>query len=126
MASLAIQRHPNSKWVDDAYILVGKARLYSLDWGNAIQTFKYVNNPKVTKNKDARHRALVTLIRTFTEHREFNNAQAAIDYLEKQELNKENRKDFALEKALFYQIQGDYDKMVRNLAEADPYLTKKD
>src|SRR5690606_26312531 len=35
MASLAIQRHPNSKWVDDSYILVGKARLYSLDWGNA-------------------------------------------------------------------------------------------
>ena len=48
MASLAIQRHPNSKWVDDCYILVGKARLYSLDWGNAIQTFKFVN----TKSKD--------------------------------------------------------------------------
>lgn len=126
MASLAIQHHPNSKWVDDAYILVGKARLYSLDWGNAIQTFKYINNPKLTKNKDARHKALIVLIRTFTEHKEYNNAQAAIDYLEKQELNKENKKDFALEKALFYQIQGDYDKMVRNLAEADPYLTKKD
>ena len=27
MASIAIQRHPNSKWVDDSYILVGKARL---------------------------------------------------------------------------------------------------
>jgi tetratricopeptide (TPR) repeat protein len=126
MASLAIQHHPNSKWVDDAYILVGKARLYSLDWGNAIQTFKYVNSPKLTKNKDARHKALIVLIRTFTEHKEFNNAQSAIDYLEKQELNRENKKDFALEKALFFQIQGDYDKMVRNLAEADPYLTKKD
>jgi len=126
MASLAIQHHPNSKWVDDAYILVGKARLYSLDWGNAIQTFKYVNNTKVTKNKDARHKALIVLVRTFTEHKEYNNAQAAIDFLEKQELNKENRKDFALEKALFYQMQGNYDKMVRSLAEADPYLTKKD
>lgn len=126
MASLAIQHHPNSKWVDDAYILVGKARLYSLDWGNAIQTFKYVNNPKLTKNKDARHKALISLIRTFTEHKEFNNAQAAIDYLEKEALNKANKKDFALEKALFYQVQGDYDKMVRNLAEADPYLKKQD
>jgi tetratricopeptide (TPR) repeat protein len=126
MASLAIQHHPNSKWVDDAYILVGKARLYSLDWGNAIQTFKFVNNPKLTKNKDARHKALIVLVRTFTEHKEYNNAQAAIDYLEKQELNKENKKDFALEKALFHQVQGDYDKMVRDLAEADPYLTKKD
>ena len=53
MASIAIQRHPNSKWVDDAYILVGKARMYELDWGNAIQTFKYVNTH--SKDKDAKH-----------------------------------------------------------------------
>jgi tetratricopeptide (TPR) repeat protein len=126
MASLAIQRHQNSKWVDDAYILVGKARLYSLDWGNAIQTFKYVNNPKITKNRDARHEALIRLVRTFTEHKEFNNARAAIDYLEKEDLNKTNLKELYLEKALFYQVQGDYDNMVRNLALAEPMLKKKD
>lgn len=126
MASLAIQRHKNSKWVDDSYILVGKARFYSLDWGNAIQTFKYVNNPKVTKNKNARHEALIRLVRTFTEHKEFNNARAAIDFLEKEDLNKTNRKELYLEKALFYQVQNDYDNMVRNLAQAEPYLKKKD
>jgi tetratricopeptide (TPR) repeat protein len=126
MASLAIQRHKNSKWVDDSYILVGKARLYSLDWGNAIQTFKYVNNPKLTKNKHARHQALIRLVRTFTEHKEFNNARAAIDFLDKEELNKTNKKDLHLEKALFYQVQNDYDNMVRNLAQAEPYLKKKD
>ncbi len=126
MASLAIQRHKNSKWVDDSYILVGKARFYSLDWGNAIQTFKYVNNPKLTKNKNARHEALIRLVRTFTEHKEFNNARAAIDFLEKEELNKTNRKELYLEKALFYQVQSDYDNMVRNLAQAEPFLKKKD
>lgn len=124
MASLAIQRHPNSKWVDDSYILVGRARLYSLDWGNAIQTFKFVN----TKGRDfaARHQAIIYLIRTFTEHKEFNNAQAAIDYLEKQELNKTNLKNFYLEKAYFYQSQNNLDNMVRNLAKAAPLLKKKD
>jgi hypothetical protein len=73
MASLAIQRHPNSKWVDDSYILVGKARLYSLDWGNAVQTLKYVN----TKSKDpnARHAAIIQLIRTFTEHASITTAR---------------------------------------------------
>lgn len=126
MASLAIQRHKNSKWVDDSYILVGKARFYSLDWGNAIQTFKYVNNPKLTKNKNARHQALIRLVRTFTEHKEFNNARAAIDFLEKEELSKTNRKELYLEKALLYQLQNDYDNMVRNLAQAEPYLKKKD
>lgn len=126
MASIAIQRHPNSKWVDDAYILVGKARLYSFDWGNAIQTFKYVNNPKVTKDINTRHRALLHLIRTFTEHKEYNNAEAVFDYLQKEPLNKTNKKNFLLEKAYYYQVRNDLDKMIRNLSEVAPMLTKKD
>lgn len=124
MASIAIQRHPNSKWVDDAYILVGKARMYSLDWGNAIQTFKFVNTK--SKDKDAKHLAILNLIRTYIEHREMNNALAAIDYLEKADLSKTNRKKFLLEKAYFYQVLDDHDQMVRNLTAADDYLRKKD
>ena len=124
MASIAIQRHPNSKWVDDAYILVGKARMYSLDWGNAIQTFKHVNTK--SKDKDARHLAIINLIRTYVEHQEFNNAQAAIDYLLKAKLNKVNKKKFHLEKAYYHQVQNDYDNMVRSLTIADPLLKKKD
>lgn len=124
MASIAIQRHPNSKWVDDAYILVGKARLYSLDWGNAIQTLKFVN----TKSKDthARHQAIIQLVRTFTEHREYNSGQAAIDFVEKEKLNKANQKSLLLQKAYFYQEQGDYDNVVRNLTQVAPLLTRKD
>ncbi len=124
MASVAIQRHSNSKWVDDAYILVGKARMYSLDWGNAIQTFKYVNTH--SKDKDAKHLAIINLIRTYIEHREMNNALAAIDYLNKANLSKSNRKKFLLEKAYYYQLQDDYDQMVRNLTAVDNLLKKKD
>jgi tetratricopeptide (TPR) repeat protein len=124
MASLAIQRHPHSKWVDDAYILVGKARLYSMDWANAISTFKYVN----TKSKDpnARHRALIHLLRTFVEHKEYNNAQAAIDYLQKEKLSKSNLKKFYLEKAYYHQTQNDLDNMVRSLTKIEGLLKKKD
>ena len=124
MASLAIQRHPNSKWVDDCYILVGKARLYSLDWGNAVQTFKYVNTKG--KNLNNRHEAIIQLARTFVEHREFNNAEAAFDYLEKENLSKTNRKKFHLEQAHYYQLREDYDNMVRNLTQTVPLLKRKD
>jgi tetratricopeptide (TPR) repeat protein len=124
MASIAIQRHPNSKWVDDAYILVGKSRHYSMDWGNAIQTFKYTN--KISKNPDTKHFAIINLIRTYIEHKEFNNAQAAIDFLQKQDLSKLNKKRLFLEKAYFYQLHNDYDNMVRNLTQASPYLKKAD
>lgn len=124
MASLAIQRHPNSKWVDDCYLLVGKARLYSLDWGNATQTFKYVN----TKSKDdnMRHAAIIQLARVFIEHKEYNNVEAAFDFLGKEKLNKSNEKNFYLARAYYYQLKEDYDKMVRNLTSAVPLLNKKD
>jgi tetratricopeptide (TPR) repeat protein len=124
MSSVAIERHSNSKWVDDAYILVGKARMYSLDWGNAVQTFKYVNTH--SEDKNAKHLAIINLIRTYIEHGEMNNALAAIDYLNKASLNKTNRKKFLLEKAYYYQLQGDHDQMVRNLTAADHLLRKKD
>lgn len=124
MASIAIQRHPNSKWVDDAYILVGKARMYGVDWGNAVQTFKYVNTH--SEDKDAKHLAIINLVRTYIEHAEMNNAQAAIDYLEKANLSKTNKKKFLLEKAYYYQLLDDYDRMVRNLTAADRLLKKKD
>lgn len=124
MASIAIQRHPNSKWVDDCYLLVAKARLYSLDWGNAIQTLKWINSK--SKDPNAKHKAIIQLVRTFTEHQEFNNGQAAIDFVEKEKLNKTNRKNLLIEKAYFYQEQEDYDRMVRNLTEVAPLLKKKD
>jgi len=124
MASIAIQRHPKSKWVDDSYILVGKGRLYSFDWGNAIQTFKYVN----TKGEDinARHVALLWLARTFTEHGEYGNAEATFDFLQKEKLSKTNLKNLYLEKAHHYQIRQDDDKFVKNLTEVVPLLKKKD
>lgn len=124
MASLAIQRHPGSKWEDDSYILVGKARLLSLDWGNAVQTFKYVNTR--SKNPAARHEAIIQLARTYTEHNEFNNAVAVFDFLVKEPLNKENRKNFYLQRAHYFQKRKNYDYMVRNLTEAIPLLKKAD
>jgi len=124
MASISIQRHPNSKWVDDSYIMVGLARLYSCDFVNAVQTFKYVN----TKSNDinTRHEGLLNLIRTFTENEEYAKAEEAFLFLEKEPLNKQNAKKLYLEKSYYYQVLSDYDNMVRNLTLADSLLTKSD
>lgn len=124
MASISIQRHPNSRWVYENYVLVGRARMYDCEFVDAIQTFKFVN----TKSHDAnlRHQALIYLIRTFTEHGDYEKAEEAFLFLEKEKLNKINSKNLFLEKAYFYQVRNDYDKMVRNLAQADSLLTKAD
>ena len=124
MASISIQRHPNSKWVYENYILVGRARMYDCEFVDAIQTFKFVNTK--SHSSDLRHQALIYLIRTFTEHEEYEKAEEAFLFLEKENLNKVNRKNLYLEKAYYYQVRTDYDKMVRNLTKADSLLTRTD
>jgi tetratricopeptide (TPR) repeat protein len=123
-SSIAIQRHKNSKWVDDSYVFIGRARHLSLDYVNAIETYKYVNTK--AEDDNARHEALVRLIRTFVDSQEFDNAVAVEDYIKKETLNKKNSKLLYLNKAYHYQVIGDYDKMVEYLVQAAPLLKRKD
>lgn len=123
-SSIAIQRHKNSRWVDDSYIFIGRARFYSLDYVNAIETYKYVNTN--SEDDNARHEALARLLRTFVDYQEFENAVAVEDYIKKEKLNKKNQKLLYLNKAHHNQALEDYDKMVENLVKAAPLLKKKD
>ena len=122
-SSIAIQRHQNSKWVDDSYVLVGKARFYNLEFTDAIETLKYVNARG--NDPDARHEALVFLMRTFIDYQEFNNAIAVSDYLRKEKLDRTNLQDLYLTRAYLYQRRDDYDNMVRNLVQAAPLMTQQ-
>lgn len=124
MASISIQRHPNSKWVDDNYIMVGLARLYACDFQNAILTFKFVNTK--SPSPDTRHTALLHLLRTFTEQGDYERADEVFRFLEKEKLSKENSKKLFLEKAYLYQLRHDYNNMVQNLSLADSLLVRKD
>ena len=123
-ASIAIQRHPNSKWVDNSYNLVGQARFYSMDFPNAIETFKYVNTHG--EGDDERHEALISLMRTFVEAGELNNAEAVSDYLKREKLNKQNLKTLYLNRGYLYQKREDWNNMVSNLNRAEPLLAVKD
>lgn len=123
-ASIAIQRHPNSKWEDDSYILVGKARHYASEFPDAIETFKYVNTH--SEDDNARHFALTELIRSFTEFNEYRNAVAVTDYLAKEELSKENQRRLHLNAAYLYQKKGDQSKMVGSLVKAEELLNTSD
>ena len=119
-AALAIQFHQNSKWVDDSYVLIGKAKFYNRDFEEAITTFKYVNSK--SEDDDSRHKALISLMRTFIDHSEINNAIAASDYLKREELNKENQLELYLNNAHLFQVRDDLNNMVRNLVMAAPMM----
>ena len=123
-ASLVAERHQNSKWLDDAYVLIGKARLLKQDYKNAIETFKYVNT-NATSDK-ARDAALIGLMRCYTEQGEYQTALRVAELLREEPLNDENTRDFYLAKAHLHQLKEEYKTSVAILEEAFPYMKKNE
>jgi len=123
-ASLVVERHQNSKWLDDAYVLIGKARLLKQDYKNAIETFKYVNtNANSDKARDA---ALIGLMRCYIEEGEYQTALRVAELLREEPLNNENTRNFYLTKAYLHQLKEEYKTSVAILEEALPYMKKNE
>lgn len=55
--SIAIQLHPTSKWVDDAYLMMGQAEMFKGDFTNAIVTFQYIDAEFKNGNKLHKYKA---------------------------------------------------------------------
>ena len=124
-ASLPIQWHESSQWVDDCYNLIGKARLYQGDFMNAALTFKYVNTN--SEENAARHHALILLLRTFMASKQFENMFSVLDFIRKEKapFNEENTRDYHLTMAHYYRQVENYDMLTLHLAEALPYIEKR-
>ena len=115
-ASLPLQRHKNSKWIDDCYQLVGQARFYKEDWENATQTFKYINTK--FKDVDSKHKAVIWLLITYARMGDFSNAKSVIAYLKKETLSKSNLMEGALAFSYYYQKRKEYLKVADYLGMA--------
>ncbi len=106
-ASIAIQRHKNSKWLDDSYLVVGKARHLLMDYPNAIETYKYVNTE--SKSPTAQHQAMIGMLQAFTEMKDYSYARAVIERLRKEKLKKRDLVEFYLARAQYHLQQQEYD-----------------
>ncbi len=122
-ASLPIQYHKNSKWVDNSYILVGRSRFYKRDFPNAIQTFKYVNS-KSEEDRD-RHEALSWLLRSYIEAGELHNARAVSDFLALEGLDKRSVPDATLARTHFFLQIGDLESALTNIELGAKYTKPK-
>lgn len=121
-ASMIAERHQNSKWLDNAYNLIGKVRLYRSDIPNAIEVFKYVNTKGTDPND--KHEALVLLMQAYAEANDFNNALNVAEYLRNQPLNLTNTRNFYLTKAYVHQRKGEYAVAAAILDATFPSLKK--
>jgi tetratricopeptide (TPR) repeat protein len=124
-ASIPIERHKNSRWVDDSYVLIGKARYYQGEFEDAIRTFKYVN--LTSKDDVTKHEALIWLMRTLIQTQSFEEAVQVSDYLDKLTLNQENYRDHYLARAHYLTVTGAApQRVIDNLSQALPYIERRD
>ncbi|TGE19623.1 type IX secretion system periplasmic lipoprotein PorW/SprE [Hymenobacter elongatus] len=122
-ASIPIQHRPGSDWTDDSYLLIGKARYYKKEYEDAGKTFKYVNT--TSKDLNTKHEALIWLMRTFLALKEYENAAAVSDLLDKEKGVEANARELFLTRAEYYLLTGDQKLAIANLEKAVPYVTPK-
>ncbi|KAB2917755.1 MAG: tetratricopeptide repeat protein [Bacteroidetes bacterium] len=72
--SKIILNRPVSKWVDDAYLLVGKAYFFKADYYAAIETFQYINTRY--KNTPIAQEATVWILKSYIMLKRYNDAEA--------------------------------------------------
>ena len=81
--SIVIQRHSMKikgteycKWIDDNYLMVGKAYFYKRDFEEAIKTFSFIIN-EYSKN-EIRFEAALWLVRGYVEKGDFTSAESVL------------------------------------------------
>lgn len=126
-AGIAIQRHSmfirkkeHCRWIDDSYLMIGKAYFYKQDYYAAARTFDFTSSRY--KGTAEATEALVWLIRTNTLLKRFTKAQNTIDEFKEMvrrgAVSKRVTKDYNLAVADFYCQQGMYNEAIPFLDEA--------
>lgn len=121
-ASIVAEKHQNSKWLDNSYIVLGKARLYMGEWPDGLEALRYVYANG--RDEDDKNNALILLMRAYIVQKDYSNALGVAEYLSQQALNKNATKDFYLTKAYLHQQNGEYLTSVAILEETFPMLKK--
>lgn len=116
LTSLIAERHSNSKHLEEAYMLLGSSRILKEELISAIEVFKYINS---TSDSEAdKQRALIWLMRAYTESRDYNAAEDVRKQIAASTLFKKNKELFFETSASYYQRLGEPAVAVVYLDEA--------
>jgi tetratricopeptide (TPR) repeat protein len=103
-----------NKWVDDSYLLIGKAYFYQHNFVGAIDNFGYV--VRKYPDDDTKDEAQIWLIRSYAELERFAEASEVIQAIQNdEEFPKRLEKDLAIATADFYMKQQDYAEAIKFL-----------
>lgn len=115
-SSNVIQNHDISKWVDNSFLLIGKAYFMKREYFEAIESFQYVYTR--WKREPIANEALLWLIRAYIASGQYAKAQGGIDVIiNNKSFPKELRAEFYSIRASFYLTQKRYDQAVQPLEQ---------
>tara|TARA_B100001142_G_scaffold179806_3_gene179438 strand:- start:24015 stop:26561 length:2547 start_codon:yes stop_codon:yes gene_type:complete len=129
--SVVIQRHSIKikgkeycKWIDDNYLLVGKAYFYKGDFDEAIKTFIFIKN-EYSKN-EIRFEAALWLLRSYIEKKDFISAKLELEELLKNKKFPDKlNKNLSLIASDYYLQKGDFDEAINELKNATELIKRK-
>ena len=119
-ASIVIDRHQNSHFIDNAYVLIGNGRVLQNDFKNAIETYKYVNS--IDHDEKSQLSSLMALYQIYIFQNDFTSAEKVGEFIQDQNLSKTQKKNFYLTKAYYHQKKGENLITIALLEQALPLL----
>lgn len=103
-----------NKWIDDSYLLIGKAYFYQHNFMAAIDNFAYVI--RKYPDEETRNEAQIFLIRSYTELERFIEASEVIQAVQNEDdFPKKLEKELAIATANYYLKQQEYDEAIKFL-----------
>lgn len=112
------------RWIDDSWLLLGKALFYQNDWYGAEGAFEYII--KEFSNEPSRYEASIWISRTYTQLRKYNDALALLQTIDgEKDFPKKLRKDLATSFADVYINQKKYNDAIPWLEKAVKFSHKK-
>ncbi|MFW5644493.1 MAG: tetratricopeptide repeat protein, partial [Bacteroidota bacterium] len=113
-----------NKWIDDNYILMGKAYVYKNEFRTAIETLRKMINdfPK----EETRFEAMIWMARAYNEIEEYREAEQLLSALgDRENLPREYHADLYTTYADFHLKQAEYEQAVPYLRKALEYVKDK-
>ena len=122
--SMLIKGQEYNSWIDDCYLLIGKAYFYKKEYVKSIEAFRLVS--RQFDGQSSSYEAKIWLVKAFTETTEFSSAELVLEEVFSDEkfpiiLNK----DLALAVAHYYIKQKNYGPAFSELSEAISLTNKK-
>ena len=123
--SMEIRRKEKNKWIDENYLLIGKARFFKQEYASALQAFDYItrNYPKTLGAVEAR----IWLARTQLKRGNYNTALGELEFVRDQKNLPRKIKGELYASLAWVNIElGNYDDAIEDLTKALSFTRKKD